>query len=97
MGRLRPILEQVEALKAEGLTGEAILCTFLLRRVQPIWAWDHAMWTYFGSDDPTRESPLELSEAELSRRIQDITEAGGMEDAGRQPLSLAVDQPSTRV
>ena len=55
------------------------------------------MWLYSGPDDPARESPLELIEAELSWRIQDITEAGGMEDVGRQPLPLTADRPSTRV
>ena len=69
MGRLSPVLEQVEALKAEGLMGEAILCTFLARRIQPIRPRDHTMWLYSGPDDPTRESPLELTEVELSRRV----------------------------
>ena len=80
-----------EALKAEGLTGEAILRTFLARRIQPIRARDHTMWLYSSPDYPTRESPLELTEAELSRRVQDITEAGGLEGVGPQPPPLSAD------
>ena len=84
-------------LKAEGLMGEAILHTFLARRILPIRARDHTMWLYSGPDDPMQESPLELLEVELSQRSQDIIEAGGTEYAGPQPLPLAADWPSTRV
>jgi hypothetical protein len=51
---LKPLLDDLEELKAEGLTGTAVAINFCRRLVQPLQDRAHPAFKYWGQFDPTR-------------------------------------------
>jgi hypothetical protein len=51
---LKPLLDDLEQLKAEGLTGAAVAITFCRHLIQPLQDRAHPACEYWGQSDPTR-------------------------------------------
>jgi hypothetical protein len=51
---LKPLLDDLEQLKAEGLTGAAEAITFCRHLIQPLQDRAHPACEYWGQSDPTR-------------------------------------------
>jgi hypothetical protein len=73
---LKPLLDDLEQLKAEGLTGAAMAISFCHRLIQPIQDQAHPTFECWGQFDPTRVAQRKVSKAEtlLTRRT---SSAGG--------------------
>jgi hypothetical protein len=56
---IKPLLTRIQSLKSAtggGLTGTQLMAFFLQRRIQPLQARVSKLWSYSGSDDPSRVS-----------------------------------------
>jgi hypothetical protein len=58
---MHPLLDDLEKLKAEGLTGGAVAISFSRRLIQPIQDWVHPAFEYWGQSDPTRVTKCMVS------------------------------------
>jgi hypothetical protein len=74
MHKTSSILEEFGTLRWMGRAGEAILCTFFVRRIQSLWACTHGIWLYSVEADIARESADELAELEVDALIRSIME-----------------------
>jgi hypothetical protein len=50
---LKPLLDDLEQLKAEGLTSAAVAISFCRRLIQPLQDRTHPAFEYWGQTDPT--------------------------------------------
>jgi hypothetical protein len=66
------LLDDLEQLKAEGLTGVAMAISFCHRLVQPLQDRAHPAFEYWGQSDPTRVAPRKVSKAEMMARAKNI-------------------------
>ena len=71
--QVKVLVERVIQLVRDGVTGMDLLEVFLGRRIQPLQARDHPMWTYFGLEDSTRIHPEDVSEDILEKWVMGIT------------------------
>ncbi|KAK1652189.1 hypothetical protein QYE76_069994 [Lolium multiflorum] len=62
------------------LTAEDLLCTYTERRVLPLQRRVHKIGHMSGRLDPTRTSKLELTKAQVARRVNNITKANMSEN-----------------
>jgi hypothetical protein len=51
---LKPLLDDLQQLKAEGLTGAAVAISFYRRLIEPLQDRAHPTFEYWGQTDPTR-------------------------------------------
>jgi hypothetical protein len=51
---LKPLLNELEQLKAEGLTGTVVAISFCRHLIQPLQDRAHLAFEYWGQSDPTR-------------------------------------------
>jgi hypothetical protein len=58
----------LEKLKNIGVTGDSVVYSFLVRRVQPLQHWIHPGFRYEGLDDPSRFSSEKINQFELLKR-----------------------------
>jgi hypothetical protein len=56
-------LDDLEQLKAEGLTGAAVAISFCRRLIQPLQDRAHPAFEYWGQSDPTRVAQHKVSMA----------------------------------
>jgi hypothetical protein len=73
---LKPLLSCIQSLKsvARGaLTGTQLMAFFLERRIQPLQARASRLWTYSGSEDPSRVSKEDLDKKGLDKRVKALT------------------------
>ncbi|KAK1649187.1 hypothetical protein QYE76_066992 [Lolium multiflorum] len=73
------------------LSAEDLLCCYTERRVLPLQMRVHKIGHMFGRLDPTRTSKLELTKAQVARRVNNVTKANMPEnwDWGLQPFDRA--------
>jgi hypothetical protein len=69
---LKPLLDDLEQLKAEGLTGATVAISFCRRLIQPLQDQAHPAFEYWGQSDPTRVAQRKVSKAEMIARVKKI-------------------------
>jgi hypothetical protein len=69
---LKPLLDDLEQLKAEGLTSTTVAINFCCRLVQPLKDRAHTAFEYWGQTDPTRVAQRKVSKAEMMARAKNI-------------------------
>jgi hypothetical protein len=92
---LKPLLDDLEQLKAEGLTGAAVAISFCHRLIQPLQYWAHPAFKYWGQSDPTRVAQHKVSKANMMARAKNIF--GGRIRNKECPKALGVYSPSNPV
>jgi hypothetical protein len=92
---LKPLLDDLEQLKAEGLTGAAVAISFCRRLIQPLQDWAHPAFEYWGQSDPTQVVQHKVSKAEMMARAKSIF--GGRICNKEYPEALGVYSPSDSV
>jgi hypothetical protein len=91
---LKPLLDDLELLKAKGLTGAAVAISFCRRLIQPLQDRAHAAFEYWGQTDPTRVT-RKVSKAEMMACVKSIF--GGRISNRECPKALGVYSPSDPV
>jgi diphthamide synthase (EF-2-diphthine--ammonia ligase) len=92
---LRPLLEDLERLKTEGLTGGAVAISFIRRLLQQIEDRVHPTYEYWGQSDPTWIIRRKVSKEEMVARVKNIFT---MRIRNREcPKALSVYRPSVEV
>jgi hypothetical protein len=69
LGELKPVLEFVNELKKQGVTGAAVARSFCRQTIQLIKDWVHPAYEYWGQSDPTREVNRKVSKEEMVARV----------------------------
>jgi hypothetical protein len=95
MGELHPLLDDLEKLKAEGLTGGAVAISFNCRLIQPIQDRVHPTFEYWGLSDPTWVVKRKVSNGEMAAQVKNIF--GGHIRNREGPKALGVYRPSEAV
>jgi hypothetical protein len=73
---IKPLLACIQELKnaaGSGLMGTKLTSFFLQRRIQPIQARVSKLWTYSGSNDPSRVSSQDPKKKDLNKRVRSLT------------------------
>jgi hypothetical protein len=73
---IKPLLTRIQNLKSTtggALTGTQLVAFFLQRRIQPLQARVSKMWSYSGSEDPSRVSKEYLEKKGLDKRVRALT------------------------
>jgi hypothetical protein len=91
---LQPLLDDLEQLKADGLTGIAVAISFYRRLIQPLQDRAHPAIEYWGQSNPTRVTQRKVSKAEMMARAKNIF--GGRIRNRECPKALACTTPPTR-
>jgi hypothetical protein len=92
---LKPLLDDLEQLKAEGLTGAAVAISFCCRLIQPLQDRAHPAFEYWGQSDPTRVVQRKASKAEMIARAKNIF--GGQIRNKECPKALGIYSPADPV
>jgi hypothetical protein len=92
---LQPLLDNLEQLKAEGLTGAAVAMSFCRRLNQPLQDPDHPTFEYWGQSDPTWVVQRKVSKAEMTARAKSIS--GGRILNQECPKALEIYSPTDPV
>jgi hypothetical protein len=92
---LKPLLDDLEQLKAEGLTGAAVAISFCPRLIQPLQDRAHPTFEYWGQSDPTRVAQHKVSKAEMMARAKNIF--GGRIRNKECPKALGIYSPADPV
>jgi hypothetical protein len=92
---LQPLLDDLEQLKAEGLTGGVVAISFCRRLIQPIQDQPHLAFEYWGQSDPTRVMKRKVSKAEMTAWVKSIF--GRRIRNGECPKALEMYHPSDLV
>jgi hypothetical protein len=95
MEDLCPLLDDLERLKAEGLTSGAVAISFSLQLIQPIQDRVHSAFEYWGQSDPTRAAKHKVSKGEMAVRVKNIF--NGCIRNRECPKVLGVYRPSDAV
>jgi hypothetical protein len=66
-------IQELKNAAEKELIGTQLMVFFLQRRVQPLQARVSKLWTYSGSNDPSRVSPKELEKKDLDKRVRSLT------------------------
>jgi hypothetical protein len=72
LGELKSVLELVNELKKQGVTGAAVARSFCWRMIQPIKDRVHPTYEYWGQSDPTREVNRMVSTEEMAARVSQM-------------------------
>jgi hypothetical protein len=92
---LKPLLDDLEQLKAEGLTGAAVAINFCRHLIQPLQDRAHPGFEYWGQSDPTRVAQRKVSKSEMMAHTKNIF--GGQIRNRECPKALGVYSPSDPV
>jgi hypothetical protein len=66
------LLDDLQQLKAEGLTGATVAISFCHHLIQPLQDRAHLTFEYLGQSDPTRFAQCKVSKAEMIARAKNI-------------------------
>jgi hypothetical protein len=88
-------LDNLEQLKAEGLTGATVAISFCRGLVQPLQDRAHPAFEYWGQTDPTQVAQRKVSKAEMMACAKNIF--GGRIRNKECPKALGVNSPSDPV
>jgi hypothetical protein len=69
---LKPLLDDLEQLKAEGLTDATMAISFCCHLIQPLQVRAHPTFEYWGQSDPTRVAQRKVSKEEMIARAKNI-------------------------
>jgi hypothetical protein len=69
---LKPLLDDLEQLKAEGLTSAAVAISFCRRLIQPLQDRAHPAFEYWGQFNQTRVAQRKVSKTEMIARAKNI-------------------------
>jgi hypothetical protein len=89
------LVEDLEQLKAEGLTGTAVAISSCRHLIQPLQDRAHLAFEYWGQSDPTRVAQRKVSRAEMMARAKNIFD--GRIRNKEFPKALGVYNPSDPV
>jgi hypothetical protein len=92
---LKPLLDDLEQLKAEGLTGVTVAISFCHHLIQPLQDRAHPTFEYWVQSDQTRVSQHKVSKAEMIARAKNIL--SGQICNKECPKALGVYSPSDPV
>jgi hypothetical protein len=92
---LKPLLDDLEQLKAEGLTGAMVAISFCRRLIQPLQDRGHMAFEYLGQSDSTRVAHHKVSKAEMIARAKSIF--GGRIRNKECPKALGIYSPADPV
>jgi hypothetical protein len=70
---IKPLLTRIQSLKSTAggaLTGMQLMAFFLQRRIQPFQGRVSRLWSYSGSEDPSRVSKEDLEKKGLDKRVR---------------------------
>jgi hypothetical protein len=73
---IKPLLTRIQSLKSAargGLTGTRLMAFFLQRRIQHLQARVSKLWSYSGSDNPSRVSNQDPEKKDLNKRVRSLT------------------------
>jgi hypothetical protein len=73
---IKPLLARIQELNnaaGNGLTGTQLMVFLLQRRIQSLQARVSKLWTYSGSNDPSRVSSQDLEKKDLDKRVRSLT------------------------
>jgi hypothetical protein len=73
---IKPLLSRIQTLKSTAggaLTGMQLMAFFLQRHIQPLQARVSRLWSYSGSEDPSRVSKEDLEKKGLDKRVRALT------------------------
>jgi hypothetical protein len=76
INNIQPLLARIQALKSAtggGLTGTQLMAFFLQRRIQPLQARISRLWSYTGSDDPSRVSKQDPEKKDVDKLVRSLT------------------------
>jgi hypothetical protein len=69
---LKPLLDDLQQLKAEGLTGTVVAIIFCHHLIQPLQDRAHPAFEFWGQSDPTQVSQRKVSKAEMIAHAKNI-------------------------
>jgi hypothetical protein len=92
---LKPLLDDLEQLKAEGLIGANVAISFCRSLIQPFQDRDHLAFEYWGQSDPTRVAQRKVSKAEMMAHVKNIF--GGRIRDKECPKALGIYSPADPV
>jgi hypothetical protein len=92
---LKPLLDDLEHLKAEGLTGTVVAISFCRRLIQPLQDRAHPAFEYWGQSEPTLVAQHKVSKVEMMAHAKNIV--GGRICNMECPKALGVYNPSDPV
>jgi hypothetical protein len=92
---LKPLLDDLQQLQAEGLTGAAVAISFCRHLIQPIQDRAHPAFEYWGQFDPTQVAQRKVSKAEMIARTKNIF--GGRIHNKECPKALGIYSPADPV
>jgi hypothetical protein len=92
---IKPLLDNLEQLKIEGLTGAAVAISFCRHLIQPLQDRAHPTFEYWGQSDPTRVAQRKVSKAEMMAHAKNIF--SGRIRNKECPKALGVYNPSDPV
>ena len=87
---LRLVKQVLQRLVDEGLAGDDLFATFVMRRVSPLQLRTHKMCHMSGKFDPTRHTTYDLTKVEVQKRIRTIIGATKLPlkwQWGKEPFS----------
>jgi hypothetical protein len=73
---IKPLLTHIQSLKSAAggrLTGMQLMAFFLQRRIQPLQAHVSKLWSYSGSDDPSRVFNQDPEKKNLDKPVRSLT------------------------
>jgi hypothetical protein len=73
---IKPLLARIQSWKSAtrgALSGTQLMAFFLQRRIQPLQHRISKLWSYSGSEDPSRVSKEDLDKKDLDRRVRALT------------------------
>jgi hypothetical protein len=73
---INPLLSRIQALKSAtggGLTGMQLMAFFLQRCIQPLQARISKLWSYTGSNDPSRVSNKDPEKKDVNKLVRSLT------------------------
>jgi hypothetical protein len=73
---INPLLARIQTLKSAtggGLTGMQVMAFFLQRRIQPLQARISKLWSYTGSDNPSRVSNQDPKKKDVDKLVRYLT------------------------
>jgi hypothetical protein len=76
VNNIQPLLARIQALKSStggGLIGMQLMAFFLQRRIQPLQARISRLWSYTGSDDPSRVSKQDPEKKDVDKLVRSLT------------------------
>jgi hypothetical protein len=92
---LKPLLDELEQLKVEGLTGAAVAISYYRRLIQALQNRAHSTFEYLGQSDPPRIAQRKVSKAEMMARVKNIF--GGRIRNKECPKALGIYSPTDPV